>query len=82
MLKVAFDLSGDSGLREWQYQCHSQSVEIFVFNFCSQAAILSFAENSASPLGPRRVKSRRGGLIEEAHYAGLREKFGNGYGSP
>ena len=59
-------------------QRHSQSVEIFVFSFCSQAAISAFAEHSASSLGLSRVKSRRGGRIEEAHYAGLREKSGTG----
>jgi hypothetical protein len=72
------DLSDDSRLTEWQYQRHSQSVEIFVFSSCSQAAISAFAENSASSLGPGRAKSRRGGRIEEARYAGLREKSGNG----
>ena len=78
ILKVTFDVSYHSRLTEWQYQCHSQSVEIFVFSFCSRAAISAFAENSASSLGPGRPKSRRGGRIEEARYAGLREKFKNG----
>jgi hypothetical protein len=73
ILKVTFDLSDDSRLTEWQYQRHSQSVEIFVFSFCSQAAISPFAENSASSLGLGRAKSRPGGRIEEARYAGLRE---------
>jgi hypothetical protein len=51
-----------------------QSVEIFVFSFWSQAAISAFAENSASPLGLGWAKSHRSGRIEEARYAGLREK--------
>jgi hypothetical protein len=78
ILNVTFDLSDDSRLTEWQYQHHSQSVEIFVFSFCSQAAISAFAENSASPLALGRAKSRPGGRIEEVRYAGLREKSGNG----
>jgi hypothetical protein len=79
ILKVTFDLSDDSRLTEWQYQRHLQSVEIFVFSFCSQAAISAFAENSASSLrlvAPNPVGA--GGRIEEARYAGLREKSGNG----
>jgi hypothetical protein len=50
-LKVTFDLSDNARLTEWQYQRHSQSIEIFVFSFCSQAENLAFAENSASPPG-------------------------------
>jgi len=38
-LKVTFDPSDDSRLTEWQDQRHSESVEIFIFSFCSQAAI-------------------------------------------
>jgi hypothetical protein len=78
ILKVTFDLSDDSHLTEWQYQRHSQSVEIFVFSFCSQAAISAFAENSASSLGLGRAKFHQVGRIEEAHYTGLREKSGKG----
>jgi hypothetical protein len=78
ILKLTFDLSDDSRLTEWQYQRHSQSVEIFVFSFCSQAAISAFAENSASSLELGRAKSLRGGRIEEARYSGLREKSEHG----
>jgi len=77
-LKVTFDLSDDSRLTEWQYQRHSQSVEIFVFSFCRQAAISAFAENSALSLGLSRSKSHRGVRIEEVRCTGLREKSGNG----
>jgi hypothetical protein len=48
-----------------------------VVSFCSHAAISAFAENSASSLGLGRAKSRRGGIIEKARYAGLRKKSGN-----
>jgi hypothetical protein len=75
---VTFDLLDDSCLTEWQYQGHSQSVEIFVFSFCSQAAISAFAENPASSLGLGRAISRPGGRIEKARCTGLREKSGNG----
>jgi hypothetical protein len=75
---VTFDLLDDSRLTEWQYQGHSQSVEIFVFSFCSQAAISAFAENPASSLGLGRAKSRPGGRIVKARSTGLREKSGNG----
>ena len=47
-------------------------------SFCSDAAISAFAEKSASYWGMARAKSRRGGRFEGAHYAGLREKSGNG----
>jgi hypothetical protein len=73
-LKVTFDLSDDSPLAERQYQCHSQSVEIFVLSFSTHAAISALAENSASLLGLDRAESRRGGRIEEAHHTGLRKK--------
>ena len=55
ILKVMFDLLDDSRLTEWQYQGHSQSVEIFVFSISSDAAISAFAENSASCLGLREA---------------------------
>jgi hypothetical protein len=77
-LKVTFDLSDDSRLTQLQYQCHSQSVEIFVLSFSTHGAISALAENSASFFGLDRAESRRGGRIEEAHHTGLREKFGNG----
>jgi hypothetical protein len=77
ILKVTFDLLDESRLSEWQYQGHSQSVGIFVFSFCGQAAISAFAENPASPLGLSRAKSRPGGRIEKARCTGLREKSGN-----
>jgi hypothetical protein len=77
ILKVTFDLLDDSRITEWQYQGHSQSVEIFVFSFCSQAAISAIAENPASSLGLGRAESRLGGRIEEARCTGLRENAGN-----
>jgi hypothetical protein len=76
-LKVTFDLLDDSRLTEWQYQGQSQSVEIFVFSFCSQAAISAFAENPASSSGLGRAKSRPGAGIEKARCTELREKSGN-----
>jgi hypothetical protein len=81
ILKVTFDLSDDSRLTEWQSQRHSQSVELFVFSFFSQAAISAFAENSASFLGlvaPNPVAAER---FAEAPHAGLREQFANGFES-
>src|SRR5580693_9459810 len=78
ILKVTFDLLDDSRITEWQYQGHSQSVEIFVFSFCSQAAISAFAENPASSLALDRAKPRPGGRIEKARCTGLSEKSGNG----
>jgi hypothetical protein len=77
ILKVTFNLLDNSRLTEWQYQRHSQSVEVFVFSLCSQAAISAFAENSASSLGLGRAKSCQRWRIEGARYAGLREKSGN-----
>ena len=75
-LKVTFDLSGDSRLTGWQYQRRSQSVEIFVFSFCSQAAISAFAENSASPLGLRGAKSCRVGLTQKGSLPWIERKVG------
>jgi hypothetical protein len=50
-----------------------------VFSFFRQAAISAFAENSASSPGLGCAESRCGGPFEEAHYAALREKSGNGF---
>jgi len=78
ILKVTFDLSGDSPLPESQSLRHSQLVGIFVFSFFRQAAISAFAENSASFLGlvaPNPVAAER---FAEAPHAGLREQFANG----
>ena len=58
-------LRDDSRLTEWQYQGHSQSVETFVFSFCSQAAISAFAENPASSSGLGRAKSRSGARMRD-----------------
>jgi hypothetical protein len=74
ILKVTFDPSNDSRLTEWQYQRHSQSVEIFVFSFCSQAAISAFAENSASSLALGLAKSHRGGRIERGVLRGIQRE--------
>jgi hypothetical protein len=59
ILKVTFDPPDDSRLTEWQSQRHSQSVEIFVFSFCSYAAISAVAENPASHLGLGQIPSGR-----------------------
>src|SRR5712664_3726049 len=66
ILRVTFDLSNDSRLTEWQSQRHSQSVELFVFSFFSQAAISAFAENSASFLGLVAPNPVAAGRFEEA----------------
>jgi hypothetical protein len=80
-LKVTFDLSDDSRLIEWQSQRHSQSVELFIFSFFSQAAISAFAENSASFLGLVAPNPVAPGRFEEAPHAGLREQSANGFES-
>jgi hypothetical protein len=80
-LKVTFDLSDDSRLIEWQSQRHSQSVELFIFSFLSQAAISAFAENSASFLGLVVPNPVAAGRFEEAPHAGFREQFANGFES-
>jgi len=80
-LKVTFDLSDNSRLTEWQSQRHSQSVELFIFSFFSQAAISALAENSASFLGlvaPNPVAAAR---FQEAPHPGLREQFANAFES-
>jgi hypothetical protein len=76
-LKVTFDLSDHSRLTEGQSQRHSQSVELFIFSFFSQAAISAFAENSASFLGLVAPNPVAAG----APHAGLREQFANGFES-
>jgi len=80
-LKVTFDLSDDSRLTEWQSQRHSQSVDLFIFSFFSQAAISAFAENSASFLGLVAPNPVAAGRFEEAPHTGLREQFANGFES-
>jgi hypothetical protein len=70
-LKVTFDLSDDSRLTEWQSHRHSQSVELFVFSFFSQAAISAFAENPASFLGLVAPNPVAAGRFEEELIFGI-----------
>jgi hypothetical protein len=79
IFKVTFGLPDEQRLTEWQFQGHSQPVEVLVFSYGNQAAISAFAENSASSSGLGRAKSCRGRAHRRGALRGLREKFEDGF---